>query len=105
MACHDRPACTLQLMHTVLQCCSDTGTILQAPDCRCVPCVARRERATVLIANMKASVVGIYFMHRDWDQSENFPASLGNDRSAWAIKAKVSYLACGREHAAVIGRG
>ncbi len=26
---------------------------------------------------------------RDWDQSDNYPASLGNDSSAWALKAKV----------------
>ena len=54
---------------------------------------------------MKASVVGIYFMHRDWDQSENFPASLGNDRSAWAIKAKVSGLTFWEVHSAVMEPG
>jgi hypothetical protein len=26
----------------------------------------RRERATSLIANLKASVMGLYYMHRDW---------------------------------------
>lgn len=51
---------------------------------------ARRERATVLIANLKASVVALYYQHRDWDQSDNYPASLGDDRSPWALKAKVS---------------
>ncbi|KAG2448310.1 hypothetical protein HYH02_006894 [Chlamydomonas schloesseri] len=49
---------------------------------------ARRERATVLIANMKASIVALYYMHRDWDQSENFPASLGNNNLQWARKVK-----------------
>ncbi|GAX77572.1 hypothetical protein CEUSTIGMA_g5016.t1 [Chlamydomonas eustigma] len=50
---------------------------------------ARRERATVLIANLKASVMALYYMHRDWDQSDNYPSSLGNDLSPWALKAKV----------------
>ncbi|KAG2442541.1 hypothetical protein HXX76_002627 [Chlamydomonas incerta] len=49
---------------------------------------ARRERATILIANMKASIVALYYMHRDWDQSENFPASLGNNNLQWARKVK-----------------
>lgn len=35
---------------------------------------ARRERATVLIANMKASIVALYFMHRDWDQGDQVSA-------------------------------
>ncbi|GFR41041.1 hypothetical protein Agub_g1474, partial [Astrephomene gubernaculifera] len=49
---------------------------------------ARRERATVLVANMKASMVALYYMHRDWDQSENFPSSLGNNNLVWARKVK-----------------
>ncbi|PNH12416.1 hypothetical protein TSOC_000670, partial [Tetrabaena socialis] len=49
---------------------------------------ARRERATVLLANMKASIIALYYMHRDWDQSENFPSSLGNNNLAWAKKVK-----------------
>ncbi|GLI69017.1 hypothetical protein VaNZ11_013556 [Volvox africanus] len=49
---------------------------------------ARRERATVLIANMKASLVALYYMHRDWDQTENYPISLGNNNLQWARKVK-----------------
>jgi hypothetical protein len=26
----------------------------------------RRERATIVVANLKASVLGLYYMHRDW---------------------------------------
>lgn len=43
----------------------------------------RRERATILLADMKASVMGLFYMHRDWDQSENFPGSLGNNSNTW----------------------
>lgn len=42
----------------------------------------------MLIANMKASIVALYYMHRDWDQTENFPASLGNNNLQWARKVK-----------------
>ena len=28
-------------------------------------------------------------MHRDWDQTDSYPSSLGNDHSSWALKAKV----------------
>ncbi|WIA29367.1 hypothetical protein OEZ86_011872 [Tetradesmus obliquus] len=49
----------------------------------------RREKALTLIANLKASAVSLYFMHRDWAQDENFPASLGNDHSAAALHCKM----------------
>ncbi|GLC38965.1 hypothetical protein PLESTB_000466300 [Pleodorina starrii] len=49
---------------------------------------ARRERATILVANMKASLVALYYMHRDWDQTENFPSSLGNNNLQWARKVR-----------------
>mmetsp|Transcript_2453 Transcript_2453/g.6293 ORF Transcript_2453/g.6293 Transcript_2453/m.6293 type:complete len:501 (-) Transcript_2453:485-1987(-) len=48
----------------------------------------RRERATSLLANLKASVVALYYMHRDWDQSYGYPGSLGNDGIESARRAK-----------------
>eukprot|EP00878_Enallax_costatus_P044770 GHUV01053507.1.p1 GENE.GHUV01053507.1~~GHUV01053507.1.p1 ORF type:complete len:322 (+),score=61.17 GHUV01053507.1:314-1279(+) len=48
----------------------------------------RRERALSLIANLKASAVSLYFMHRDWAQDENFPSSLGNDHNVAAQHCK-----------------
>lgn len=41
----------------------------------------RRERALFLIANLKASVISLYWMHRDWSQGETFPDSIGNDHT------------------------
>lgn len=45
---------------------------------------ARREKAISMIAQLKASVVCLYWHHRDWDQSENYPLSLGNNGNRWA---------------------
>lgn len=46
----------------------------------------RRERALITLAEMKASVIALYWQHRDWPQDDNYPDSLGNDRTAWAVQ-------------------
>eukprot|EP00882_Tetradesmus_deserticola_P025750 GHRQ01028311.1.p1 GENE.GHRQ01028311.1~~GHRQ01028311.1.p1 ORF type:complete len:355 (+),score=109.23 GHRQ01028311.1:157-1221(+) len=46
----------------------------------------RRERALITLAEMKASIIALYWQHRDWPQDDNFPDSLGNNRSAWAVQ-------------------
>lgn len=44
----------------------------------------RRERALTTIAELKASVIAMYWHHRDWAQGPGYPGSLGDDGSAWA---------------------
>eukprot|EP00775_Hariotina_reticulata_P012854 gene12854-12981_t len=46
----------------------------------------RRERALITIAELKGSVVALYWQHRDWAQDDGFPHSLGDDRKAWAME-------------------
>ncbi|KAF8072387.1 ttc4 [Scenedesmus sp. PABB004] len=46
----------------------------------------RRERALMMLGELKASVVAMYWMHRDWVQDGSYPASLGDDRHAWAVE-------------------
>ncbi|KAL6765775.1 hypothetical protein V8C86DRAFT_2449307 [Haematococcus lacustris] len=48
----------------------------------------RRERATALIASIKASAVALFFMHRDWDQTQAYPSSLGVDSLPGPRRAK-----------------
>ncbi len=48
----------------------------------------RRDRATLLIANLKASLVGLYLMHRDWQQAGYTNGQLGNDRQPQAVTSK-----------------
>lgn len=43
----------------------------------------RRERALSIMASLKASVIALYFMHRDWDQSISYPASAPNHQVRW----------------------
>lgn len=44
----------------------------------------RRERALVALSELKASIVALYWQHRDWPQDEGFPGSIGDDRGRWA---------------------
>ncbi|KAI8464831.1 MAG: hypothetical protein J3K34DRAFT_439060 [Monoraphidium minutum] len=44
----------------------------------------RRERALATIAELKATIIAMYWQHRDWSQSAAYPASMGDDGSAWA---------------------
>jgi hypothetical protein len=44
----------------------------------------RRERALTMLGELKASVIAIYWAHRDWAQGPTYPATLGDDNSTWA---------------------
>lgn len=43
-----------------------------------------------MLAELKASVISIYWHHRDWAQGPGYPSNLGNDRSIWA--REVAYV-------------
>eukprot|EP00877_Chromochloris_zofingiensis_P007782 jgi/Chrzof1/3257/Cz12g18040.t1 len=43
----------------------------------------RRERALQMLAELKASITGLYFHHRDWAQVPGFPDTLGHHHE-WA---------------------
>lgn len=45
---------------------------------------SRRERALTMLAELKASIVALYWHHRDWAQDDDFPASLGDNNRSWA---------------------
>jgi hypothetical protein len=45
----------------------------------------RRERALTVVGELKASVVAIYWQHRDWAQDTgSYPESIGDDTHPWA---------------------